>query len=131
MIETPSAALMSDKLAEKVNFLSLGTNDLVQYTMAVDRNSEEVSYPLPTVPSFSTSRLIKQTIDAAKKHGISVGICGEMASDPQYTVLLIGLEFNEFSMSPVSINIIKKIIRNTNMHEAKKNCGTSFKLLHG
>ncbi len=135
MIETPSAALMSDKLAEKVNFLSLGTNDLVQYTMAVDRNSEEVSYLYqPSHPSVL--RLIKQTIDAAKKHGISVGICGEMASDPQYTVLLIGLEFNEFSMSPVSINIIKKIIRNTNMHEAKKiveqalNCSTADETLN-
>lgn len=135
MIETPSAALMADKLAEKVDFFSLGTNDLVQYTMVVDRNSEKVAYLYqPSHPSVLT--LIKHVVDAAKKHGIWVSICGEMASDPQYTVLLIGLGLNELSMSPVSINIIRKIIRNTKMHEAEKiveqalNCSTAEEALN-
>lgn len=135
MIETPSAALMADKLAEKVDFFSLGTNDLVQYTMVVDRNSEKVAYLYqPSHPSVLT--LIKHVVDAAKRHGIWVSICGEMASDPQYTVLLIGLGLNELSMSPVSINIIRKIIRNAKMHEAEKiveqalNCSTAEEALN-
>ena len=135
MIETPSAALMADKLAEKVDFFSLGTNDLVQYTMVVDRNSEKVAYLYqPSSPSVLT--LIKHVVEAAKKHGIWVSICGEMASDPQYTVLLVGLGLNELSMSPVSINIIRKIIRNTKMHEAEKiveqalNCSTAEEALN-
>ncbi|HBM16222.1 MAG TPA: phosphoenolpyruvate--protein phosphotransferase [Lentisphaeria bacterium] len=119
MIETPSAALMADKLAEKVKFFSLGTNDLVQYTMVVDRNSEKVAYLYqPSHPSVLT--LIKMVVEAARRKGIWVGICGEMASDPQYTILLLGLGINELSMSPGSINIIRKIIRNAKMHEAER-----------
>lgn len=134
MIETPSAAILADKLAAKVNFFSIGTNDLVQYTLAADRTSEKVAYLYqPTHPSILT--LIKYIVDAAKKHGIWVSVCGEMAGDPQYTILLMGLGISELSMSPVSINLIRKIIRNSRMYEAEEivekamNCSTSKEAL--
>ena len=134
MIETPSAAILADKLAAKVDFFSIGTNDLVQYTLAADRTSEKVAYLYqPTHPSILT--LIKYVVDAAKKHGIWVSVCGEMAGDPQYTVLLMGLGIVELSMSPVSINLIRKIIRNSRMYEtegiAEKalNCSTAGEAL--
>ena len=135
MIETPSAAILADKLAAKVDFFSIGTNDLVQYTLAADRTSEKVAYLYqPAHPSILT--LIKYIVDAAKKNGIWVSVCGEMASDPQYTVLLIGLGISELSMSPVSINLIRKIIRNSRMYEAEEivekalNCSTASEALN-
>jgi phosphotransferase system enzyme I (PtsI) len=134
MIETPSAAILADKLAAKVDFFSIGTNDLVQYTLAADRTSEKVAYLYqPTHPSILT--LIKYIVDAARKHGIWVSVCGEMAGDPQYTVLLMGLGISELSMSPVSINLIRKIIRNSRMYETEEivekalNCSTAGEAL--
>ena len=134
MIETPSAAILADKLAAKVDFFSIGTNDLIQYTLAVDRTSEKVAYLYqPTNPSILT--LIKYVVDAARKHGIWVSVCGEMAGDPQYIPLLMGLGISELSMSPVSINLIRKIIRNSRMYEAEElvekalNCSTADEAL--
>jgi len=134
MIETPSAAILADKLAAKVDFFSIGTNDLIQYTLAVDRTSEKVAYLYqPTHPSILT--LIKYVVDAARKHGIWVSVCGEMAGDPQYTILLMGLGISELSMSPVSINLIRKIIRNSRMYETEEivekalNCSTANEAL--
>lgn len=134
MIETPSAAILADKLAAKVDFFSIGTNDLIQYTLAVDRTSEKVAYLYqPTNPSILT--LIKYVVDAARKHGIWVSVCGEMAGDPQYIALLMGLGISELSMSPVSINLIRKIIRNSRMYEAEElvekalNCSTADEAL--
>ena len=134
MIETPSAAILADKLAAKVDFFSIGTNDLVQYTMAADRTSEKVAYLYqPTNPSILT--LLKYVVEAARKHGIWVSVCGEMAGDPQYTVLLMGLGISELSMSPISINIIRKIIRNSRMYETEEiaekalNCSTAGEAL--
>ena len=118
MVETPSAAVIADKLAPYIDFFSIGTNDLVQYTLAVDRNSERVAYLYqPAHPAIL--KLLKTTIDTAKKNNIWVSLCGEMASDPLYTVFLVGLGIHELSMSPVSIGTIRRIIRKMKMHEAE------------
>lgn len=118
MIETPSAAIMADALASKVDFFSIGTNDLVQYTLAVDRSNDNVAYLYqPSHPAIL--RLIEQVTKAAKHNNIWVSVCGEMASDPRYTPLLAGLGVHELSMSPVSLGTIRRIIRRMRMHEAE------------
>ena len=118
MIETPSAALLANKLVEKVDFFSIGTNDLVQYTLAVDRSSEKMAYLYkPANPAVLT--LIKHVADIARAHGIWIGVCGEMAGDPLYTALLVGMGIHELSMSPVSMGPIRRIIRKMKMHEVE------------
>ncbi|MBL0701680.1 MAG: phosphoenolpyruvate--protein phosphotransferase [Spiroplasma sp.] len=102
MVEIPSTAVMADTFAKEVDFFSIGTNDLIQYTMACDRMSEKVSYLYqPYNPAIL--RLIKNVIDAAKKENIWAGMCGEMASDPIAIIILLGLGLHEFSMSPSAI----------------------------
>ncbi|MDR2807963.1 MAG: phosphoenolpyruvate--protein phosphotransferase, partial [Spirochaetaceae bacterium] len=110
MIEVPSAALTADILAERSDFFSIGTNDLVQYTMAVDRGNEKVSH-LAQAFHPAILRLIKRTIDAAHAKGIPVAMCGEFAGDPVATMLLVGLDLDEFSMTAQAIPVIKQIIR--------------------
>ncbi|MBU0600257.1 phosphoenolpyruvate--protein phosphotransferase [bacterium] len=119
MIETPSAALCADILAKEVNFFSIGTNDLVQYTLAVDRGNERVAY-LYTSSHPAILRLIKFVIEAAHKEGIWVGMCGEMAGDPLYALLLLGMGLDKFSMSVSCVAEIKEIIRKTTLKEAKE-----------
>jgi phosphotransferase system enzyme I (PtsI) len=110
MIEIPSAALTADVIAEHVRFFSLGTNDLIQYTIAVDRGNERVAYLYqPTHPAIV--RLIRQTVDAARRRDIWVGVCGEMAADPVIALLLLGLGVNEMSMSPSAVPLVKDAIR--------------------
>ncbi len=112
MIEIPSAAITADRLAWEVDFFSIGTNDLIQYTLAVDRLNENVSrYYRPFHPSVL--RLIKMTVQAATQSGIWVGMCGEMAGDPEATELLVGLGIQELSMSPTSILKVKEKVRRT------------------
>ncbi|BBH24159.1 phosphoenolpyruvate-protein phosphotransferase [Paenibacillus baekrokdamisoli] len=110
MIEIPSAALMADRLAKEVDFFSIGTNDLVQYTVAVDRMNEKVSY-LYDYFHPAIIQLIKKVIDASNKHGKWVGMCGTMAGDPLAAPLLVGLGLHEWSMSPSSIQRIKQTVR--------------------
>jgi phosphotransferase system enzyme I (PtsI) len=118
MIEVPSAAMSADLIAKEVDFMSLGTNDLIQYTLAVDRVNENVaSLYDPFHPSIL--RLIKMVIEAGHNAGKWVGMCGEMAADPALTAILIGLGLNEFSISPVQIPKIKKIIRSLSLMESK------------
>jgi len=110
MIEVPSAAMTADILAARSDFFSIGTNDLVQYSIAVDRGNEKVNYlAQPLHPAML--RLIKTTIDAAHKRGIKAAMCGEMAGNPGMAVLLLGLGLDEFSMASSSIPRIKRIIR--------------------
>jgi phosphotransferase system enzyme I (PtsI) len=109
MTEIPSAALMTDILAREVDFFSIGTNDLCQYTLAVDRMNEMVA-PLYNHFNPGVLRLIYNVIEQAHKHNRNVGMCGEMASDPLATLLLIGMGLDEFSMDASSIPKIKSII---------------------
>lgn len=109
MIEIPSAALMADRFAKEVDFFSIGTNDLVQYTVAVDRMNEKVSY-LYDYFHPAVIRLIKNVIDASNKHGKWTGMCGSMAGDPLAAPLLVGLGLHEWSMSPSAIQRIKQTI---------------------
>jgi phosphotransferase system enzyme I (PtsI) len=119
MVEVPSAALCSDLLAPKTDFFSIGTNDLIQYTIAVDRGNDKIAY-LYQPFHVGVLRLIKNIIDEGKKNNIMVAMCGEMAGDPLSTVLLLGLGLDEFSMSPQSLLEVKNIIRSVTLKEAKK-----------
>jgi phosphoenolpyruvate-protein phosphotransferase (PTS system enzyme I) len=119
MIEIPSAAITADLLAREVNFFSIGTNDLCQYTLAVDRMNEKISHLYdPFNPGVL--RLIDHVISQANKHNIHVGMCGELASDPLATLLLMGMGLKDFSMSASSIPAIKQIIINNNLPQAKE-----------
>lgn len=118
MVETPAAALLADHFAKEVDFFSIGTNDLIQYTMAADRMNEKVSYLYqPYHPSLL--RLIKQVIDAAHKEGKWAGMCGEMAGDPVAVALLVGLGLDEFSMSATSILKIRNFLKTLDSKEMK------------
>ncbi|HAU36972.1 MAG TPA: phosphoenolpyruvate--protein phosphotransferase [Phycisphaerales bacterium] len=117
MVETPSAALQVNSFAQEVDFFSLGTNDLVQYTLAVDRGNERVA-PLFNAANPAVLRLIKEVIRAGQRHGVPVSLCGEMAGDPEFTLLLLGLGLRTFSCTPPAIPEIKKIIRSVTMEQA-------------
>jgi len=118
MIEIPSAALTADIIAPHVSFFSLGTNDLIQYTLAVDRVNDRVSYLYePTHPAVL--RLMKTTIDAGHAQGIWVGVCGQMAGDPLMTLLLLGLGIDELSMAPSAVPAVKDMIRSVFRKQAE------------
>ncbi|CAI1760945.1 Phosphoenolpyruvate-protein phosphotransferase [Serratia fonticola] len=118
MVETPAAAVIARHLAKEVDFFSIGTNDLTQYTLAVDRGNELISH-LYNPMSPSVLGLIKQVIDASHAEGKWTGMCGELAGDERATLLLLGMGLDEFSMSAIAIPRIKKIIRNTNFEDVK------------
>jgi phosphotransferase system enzyme I (PtsI) len=119
MIEIPSAALMAREFAEEADFLSIGTNDLIQYTLAVDRVNRAVA-PLyrPTHPAVL--RLIKAVADAGRDTGTPVSVCGEMASSPLFALLLVGLGIRHLSMGPASIGMVKKMIRSVSLAELEE-----------
>jgi len=119
MIEIPSAVMIADSLAQRANFFSLGTNDLIQYTLAVDRLNERVAHMYdPAHPALI--KLIQLTINAGKKHGIWTGVCGEMAGDPALVPLLLGLGVDELSVAPPMLPQIKHLIRHLKISEARE-----------
>ncbi len=119
MIELPAAVMIAEYLAQEVDFFSIGTNDLIQYSIGVDRTNHHVSYLYqPLHPA--TLRTIKLVVDAAHQAGIEVSLCGEVASDPFCVPILLGMGIDSLSLTPQAIPGIKRIIRQTNMHDCRK-----------
>ncbi len=117
MIEVPSAVIMAEQLAAKVDFFSIGTNDLIQYALAIDRVNERVTYLYePLHPAIL--RMIQKVVDAGHNAGIKVAMCGEMAGDPLCTPILLGLRLDGLSMTPLAIPRVKKIIRDSTVEES-------------
>ena len=126
MIEVPACALQADELAKHVDFMSIGTNDLIQYTLAIDRIDDEVSSLYdPTNPAVLS--LIKKVIDSCNKSSIDVTVCGEMAGEKSYTKLLLGLGLESFSMHPQAIPEVKDIILNSNINKIKRKVNAILK----
>ena len=119
MIEVPSAAIIADLLAKECDFLSIGTNDLVQYALAVDRSNHSIS-SLYSPADPSVIRLIKLVASEADHRGIPVSVCGEVAADPRFTPLLLGLGIHELSVASRYLPVIKNAIRNTSIVSAHK-----------
>ncbi len=123
MIEVPAAALAADGFAQRLDFLSIGTNDLIQYTLAIDRLDEEVNYLYdPLNPAVL--RLIRMVIDAGRSAGTPVAMCGEMAGDPRYTRLLLGMGLVEFSMPPAALLEVKHVVCNSRLEPLLERCRT-------
>ena len=119
MIEIPSAALTADLIAPKVKFFSIGTNDLVQYTLAIDRGNERVAHLYePTHPAVL--ELIRRTVEAGRRHGIWTGVCGETAGNPVLVPLLLGLGVTELSASPGALPLVKDVVRRLRLVEAQE-----------
>ena len=134
MIEIPSAVLTADSLAKRVKFLSIGTNDLIQYSLAVDRLNEKIAHLYePTHPAIV--RLIKATVEAGRRNGIWVGVCGEMAGDPALVPLLLGLDVDELSAAFSVVPQVKFLIRRLKLSEARQladfalNCESGSEIL--
>lgn len=119
MVEIPSAAIAADLFSEEIDFFSIGTNDLTQYTLAVDRGNTNVS---KIYNGFHPAllRLFKNVIEASEKKGKFTGMCGELAGNPLATLLLLGMGFHELSMSPSSILKVKKIVTSVDRSYAQK-----------
>lgn len=119
MIEVPAAALSADIFAKHLDFFSIGTNDLVQYTLAADRLDNTVNYLYqPTHPAVL--RLINMTLKAGRKAGIPVSMCGEMAGEHRYTRLLLGMGLRDFSMQPAMLPEVKRIVQESNVEQLTK-----------
>ncbi|MBU4346266.1 MAG: phosphoenolpyruvate--protein phosphotransferase [Candidatus Omnitrophica bacterium] len=130
MIEVPSAAMTCDLLAEEADFFSIGTNDLIQYSLAVDRANEKVAYLYePLHPAVL--RMIKNIIEAAHHAGIWVGMCGEMAGEPAFILIILGLGLDEFSMPPQVIPEVKYIIRSVTLKKAQEIAQKALQLSTG
>ncbi|HTO99394.1 MAG TPA: phosphoenolpyruvate--protein phosphotransferase [Myxococcales bacterium] len=119
MLETPAAALAADRLARECDFFSIGTNDLIQYSLAIDRGNRDVAY-LYRPLHLGVLRLIQASVDGAKAAGIACAMCGEMAGDPAYALVLLALGLDELSMNPADIPKVKRMIRSAEVCEAKK-----------
>ena len=118
-IETPSAAIMADKLAGECDFFSIGTNDLVQYVMSADRGNSRVAY-LQSVTQPSILRLLKHIFDSAKSAGIEVSVCGEAASDPEVIPILAGFGCRKFSVNPLFVSEVRRTLSEWSEEDARK-----------
>ncbi len=127
MVETPSAALIADRLAEEADFFSVGTNDLIQYSLAIDRQNREVAYLYKPL-HLSVLRTLTSVVEAARTAGIPVSMCGEMAGDPVYALALLALGFDELSMTAGQIPTVKAIIRQASRAEARELLSTAMAL---
>ena len=130
MVETPAAAVVSPLLSQYVDFFSIGTNDLIQYTLAVDRGNAQIAH-LYNPFNPAVLRLIQRTIQSARERGIWAGMCGEMASDPYAAVILLGMGITELSMSAPSIPRVKEMIRSVTSTQAKELLADVMKMEHG
>ena len=130
MVETPAAAVVSPLLSQYVDFFSIGTNDLIQYTLAVDRGNAQIAH-LYNPFNPAVLRLIQRTIQSARERGIWAGMCGEMASDPYAAVILLGMGITELSMSAPSIPRAKEMIRSVTSTQAKELLADVMKMEHG
>jgi len=119
MMETPAAATIPDILAAEVEFFSIGSNDLIQYTLAADRTNPRVTYIYEPL-HLAVLRMMRNIVRAGHRHHRSVSLCGEMASDPIYTIILLGLGVNELSVNPAMVPAIKQIIRGVTIKEARE-----------
>jgi len=119
MLETPAAALAADRLARECDFFSIGTNDLIQYSLAIDRSNRDVAYLYKPL-HLGVLRLIQASVDGAKDAGIECAMCGEMAGDPVYALVLLALGLDNLSMNPADIPKVKRVIRSTSLADAKK-----------
>jgi phosphoenolpyruvate-protein phosphotransferase (PTS system enzyme I) len=127
MIEVPSAAAIPDLLAQRVDFFSIGTNDLIQYFLAIDRTNDEINYLYqPLHPGLI--RVLRDIFEAGVEHDIRVSLCGEMAGNPSFTLLLLGLGLREFSMTPSSIPVIKKIVSSVSTDTCRKIAAETLKM---
>jgi phosphotransferase system enzyme I (PtsI) len=130
MVEVPSAAMTADILAKEADFFSIGTNDLIQYSLAVDRSNEKVAYLYdPAHPAVL--RLVKSIIDAAHKAKIKVAMCGEMAGEPSLALILLGLGLDEFSLPPQVIPELKYVIRAVGFKAAQEMARQALELSTG
>ena len=130
MIEIPSACMTADLLAKEVDFFSIGTNDLIQYTLAVDRVNEHVSYLYEALHP-AVLRCMREVVEAGHRAGLRVAVCGEMAGDHAYVLVLLGLGLDEISMNPLSIPRVKKILRMSTVEEARELCKEIFQMSSG
>ena len=119
MVEVPAAAILADEFAREVDFFSVGTNDLIQYSLAVDRGDPHVS-SLFRAGDPSILRLIQMVVDAANRNGISVTVCGQMSSEPRFIPLLIGMGLRTLSVTPISIPEVKDLIRHVSVEQAEE-----------
>jgi phosphotransferase system enzyme I (PtsI) len=117
MVETPSAALIADRLAQEADFFSVGTNDLIQYSLAIDRQNRDVAYLYKPL-HLSVLRALQNIVSAAKAASIPVAMCGEMAGDPLYALMLLALGFDELSMTAGQVPTVKRMIRTASRADA-------------
>ena len=130
MIEVPAAVMTAEALAHETDFFSIGTNDLIQYTLAVDRVNEKTAHLYePAHPAVL--KMIQKTIDAGHNEGIKVALCGEMASDPMFAFLLLGMGIDELSMSAASILMVKRMIRSVRLQDAQRTAYEAMQLVTG
>jgi phosphotransferase system enzyme I (PtsI) len=118
MLETPAAALSADRLARECDFFSIGTNDLIQYSLAIDRANHDVAY-LYRPLHLGVLRLIQAAVEGARTCGIEIAMCGEMAGDPAYALVLLALGIDILSMNPADIPPVKRVVRSANLRDAR------------